>query len=196
MAGIFEKLNLKDQQEILVLRAPDSFLPELARLSMLHLHRHIESLKQIDFLLAFVTRKSEVDALAPPVAARAQGDAVVWFAYPKGTSKRYSCDFNRDTGWDALKAAGLRHGPRRGHRRGLERAALPPHRVHQASLIASLYTKTGVPTLAFVRRLGRPFCCSFSFRLPRRSICEQGTQINPRCLRTADGPLTQSWRKD
>jgi hypothetical protein len=107
MAGIFEKLNLKDQQEILVLRAPDSFLPELARLSTLHLHRHIESLKQIDFMLAFVTRKSEVDALAPLVAARAQGDAIVWFAYPKGTSKRYSCDFNRDTGWEALKAEGF-----------------------------------------------------------------------------------------
>jgi hypothetical protein len=58
-------------------------------------------------MLAFVTRKSEVDALAPLVAARAQGDAIVWFAYPKGTSKRYSCDFNRDTGWEALKAEGF-----------------------------------------------------------------------------------------
>jgi len=29
MAGIFQKLNLKDQQEILVLNAPESFMPEL-----------------------------------------------------------------------------------------------------------------------------------------------------------------------
>jgi hypothetical protein len=107
MAGIFEKLNLKDQQEILVLRAPDSFLPELARLPVLTLHTHIESVPRIGFLLAFVTKKSEVDALAGPVAERATGDATVWFAYPKGTSKKYKCDFNRDTGWDALQAEGF-----------------------------------------------------------------------------------------
>jgi hypothetical protein len=107
MAEVFEKLNLKGQQEIVVLNAPDSFLPHLARLPVLTLHRHIESAPRISFLLAFVTRQSEVDALAGPVAEHAQGDAIVWFAYPKGTSKNYKCDFNRDTGWDALRAAGF-----------------------------------------------------------------------------------------
>ena len=107
MAGIFEKLNLKDQQEILVLHAPESFQPELARLPVLTIHHHIESVPEISFFLAFVTRKSEVDALAGAVAARTPGDAIVWFAYPKGTSKRFECDFNRDTGWDALQAAGF-----------------------------------------------------------------------------------------
>jgi len=107
MGGIFEKLNLKDQQEILVLHAPESFQPELARLPVLTIHHHIESVSQIGFVLAFVTRKAEVDALAGPVAAHALGDATVWFAYPKGTSKKYKCDFNRDTGWDALNAAGF-----------------------------------------------------------------------------------------
>jgi hypothetical protein len=107
MAGIFQKLNLKDQQEILVLNAPESFMPELARLPVLTIHHHLESVAQIGFLLAFVTRKSEVDALAGAVATRATGDATVWFAYPKGTSKKFKCDFNRDTGWDALQAEGF-----------------------------------------------------------------------------------------
>jgi hypothetical protein len=107
MSDIFEKLNLTDQQEILVLHAPESFLPELARLPVLTIQHHIESVPEIGFFLAFVTRKSEVDALAGAVAARAPGDAIVWFAYPKSTSKRYQCDFNRDTGWDALRAAGF-----------------------------------------------------------------------------------------
>jgi hypothetical protein len=107
MGEIFEKLNLKDQQEILVLRAPESFQPELARLPVLTIHHHIESVAEIGFMLAFVTRKGEVDALAGEVARRAVGDAIVWFAYPKGTSKKYKCDFNRDTGWGALQAAGF-----------------------------------------------------------------------------------------
>jgi hypothetical protein len=107
MATLFEKLNLKDHQEILVLRAPESFEPELSRLPVITIHRHIESVPEIRFSLAFVTRQSEVDALVQQVAARAKGDATVWFAYPKGTSKKYKCDFNRDTGWTALKAAGF-----------------------------------------------------------------------------------------
>jgi hypothetical protein len=107
MATLFEKLNLKNHQEILVLRAPESLEPELARLPVMTIHRHLESVAEIRFSLAFVTRQSEVDALAPQIAAQAKGDATVWFAYPKGTSKRYKCDFNRDTGWNALKAAGF-----------------------------------------------------------------------------------------
>ena len=107
MTTIFEKLNLKDQQEIVVLHAPSSFEPELARLGATTVHRQIQSIPQMDFFLAFVTRKSEVDALAPQKAKRAKGDAIVWFAYPKGTSKKFKCDFNRDTGWDVLKAAGF-----------------------------------------------------------------------------------------
>ena len=107
MAELFQKLNLKDQQQIVVLNAPGSFQPELARLNVLTIDRHLESVAETGFLLAFVTRKSEVEALAGPVAERAKGDAVVWFAYPKGTSKKYTCDFNRDTGWAALEALGF-----------------------------------------------------------------------------------------
>jgi hypothetical protein len=41
------------------------------------------------------------------LAAAAQGDALLWFAYPKGTSKRYQCEFNRDTGWGVIRGAGF-----------------------------------------------------------------------------------------
>jgi hypothetical protein len=107
MATLYEKLQLKDRQEILVLHAPESFENELSRLPVLHIHRSLEALPEIRFSLAFVTRQAEVDALATKIAARAQGDAAVWFAYPKGTSKKFKCDFNRDTGWAALTAAGF-----------------------------------------------------------------------------------------
>ena len=107
MATLFEKLNLKDQQQMVVLHAPESFQPELARLPVITIHHHLESVAESGFWLAFVTKKSEVDALASNIAKRAKGDAIVWFAYPKGTSKRYTCDFNRDTGWDALNALGF-----------------------------------------------------------------------------------------
>jgi hypothetical protein len=106
MPSVFEKLNLKDQTDIVVLNAPESFEPELARLGKTRVHRTLNGLQKATFLLAFVTWKAQVDALAGSVDAVAQGDAIVWFAYPKGTSKRYPCDFNRDNGWDTLNALG------------------------------------------------------------------------------------------
>jgi hypothetical protein len=107
MATTFEKLNLKDHQQIVVLNAPQSFAPELAKLPVKTIHHSITSVPDIDFFLAFVTSKSEVDALAPQIGKRAKGDAIIWFAYPKGTSKKYKCDFNRDNGWNALNALGF-----------------------------------------------------------------------------------------
>ena len=107
MATVFEKLNLKDQQEIVVLNAPRSFEPELAGLPVLTIHHHLESVAQVGFFVGFVTHQNEVDALSAQVSQRAKGDAVVWFAYPKGTSKKFKCDFNRDTGWAVLKDAGF-----------------------------------------------------------------------------------------
>src|SRR5580658_4511779 len=107
MATVFEKLNLKDQREILVLDAPASFAAELEKLKGITVRRRLGSVTESEFTLVFVTRKAEVDLLAGPIAQLAQGDAIVWFAYPKGTSKKYKCDFNRDNGWDKLTALGF-----------------------------------------------------------------------------------------
>ncbi|MCL4860102.1 MAG: hypothetical protein KJZ93_11875 [Caldilineaceae bacterium] len=107
MPSVFEKLNLKDQTEIVVLNAPASFEPKLASLANVSVVREIETVAELSFSLTFVTRQDELDAIAARVAAKPQGDAVVWFAYPKGRSKRYACEFNRDTGWDALGEAGF-----------------------------------------------------------------------------------------
>jgi len=107
MGNVFEKLNLGSRQEIVVLDAPESFAPELAKLPVITIHHHLESVAEAGFWLAFVTRKSGVEKLAPLIAKRAKGDAIVWFAYPKGTSKKYTCDFNRDTGWTSVKKLGF-----------------------------------------------------------------------------------------
>jgi len=57
--------------------------------------------------LAFVTTQKEVDTLGPQVAKKAKGDAVVWFAYPKGSSKKYTSQINRDNGWAVMGKAGF-----------------------------------------------------------------------------------------
>ena len=107
MPSVFEKLNLKQQREILVVNAPPSFEPELLALKGVAVLRDLKKAKEIHFALAFATKQAEVDTLSQVLASNAEGDALLWFAYPKGTSKRYKCEFNRDTGWNAMRSAGF-----------------------------------------------------------------------------------------
>ena len=107
MSSVFEKLNLKQQQEILVVSAPSSFEPELLTLKGVAVHRDPKELKAIHFALVFVIKQAEVDTLSKVLTRKAEGDALLWFAYPKGTSKQYKCEFNRDTGWNAMRSAGF-----------------------------------------------------------------------------------------
>lgn len=107
MPSVFDKLNLKQQREILVISAPPSFEPELAALKDVAVLREAKKAKTVSFAVAFATKRAEVDALSKVLAAKAEGDALLWLAYPKGTSKRYRCEFNRDTGWDVLRSAGF-----------------------------------------------------------------------------------------
>jgi len=103
----FQKLNLKEQKQILVLNSPASFEPELKALKGVAIQRDLKDAAQIDFSLAFVTKQKEVDTLGKAIAKKAQGDAVVWFAYPKGSSKNYKSEINRDSGWKVLGEAGF-----------------------------------------------------------------------------------------
>jgi hypothetical protein len=107
MSSIFEKLNLKSQGRIVISNAPESFEPELATLQKVGLERDVKTAKNVGFVLAFVTTQREVDTLAKAIAKKAKGDAVVWFAYPKQSSKKYTSEINRDTGWQILGDAGF-----------------------------------------------------------------------------------------
>jgi hypothetical protein len=104
---IFDKLNLKNLTKILVLNAPQSFEPELAALHGVSVSRSLRGVAKIEFSLAFVRERKEVDKLAASILKIAEGDPIVWFAYPKGTSKKYKSDINRDNGWQALEQAGF-----------------------------------------------------------------------------------------
>lgn len=108
---LFSKLNLGAAARAVVLDAPASFEPEIEALAAaqpaLELTRRLPTSLKLDFALAFVTTLAQVEQAATALAAAGVDDVVLWFAYPKGTSKRYRCEFNRDTGWAALVALGF-----------------------------------------------------------------------------------------
>ena len=107
MSTVFAKLNLKDHKQIVVLGSPGSFESELAALQGVEIIRDLKKAKQVTFSLAFVTTQEQVNALAPAIGRKAEGDAIVWFAYPKGTSRKYKSQIDRDHGWTALGQEGF-----------------------------------------------------------------------------------------
>ncbi|MGN2254172.1 hypothetical protein ACFWZ4_12395 [Frateuria sp. GZRe12] len=107
MPPVFTKLNLKGQAAILVIDAPASFEPELQALEEVRVLRDPAGTASVAFALAFVTTQRELDAISRVLAGKAKGDAVLWFAYPKATSRRYHCEFNRDNGWDVIRSLGF-----------------------------------------------------------------------------------------
>jgi len=107
MTPLFKKLNLGARDEIVMLNSPASFEPELKQLKGIKILRDPAKPKAVKFGLAFATTQAQLDRASKLLAAASEGDAVLWFAYPKGSSKRYTCEFNRDSGWGVIRAAGF-----------------------------------------------------------------------------------------
>ena len=108
MASLFSKLNYKGQNTVLVLSAPESFEQALDEIvGQAQIITAVEDTEVIDFVLSFVMTLQEIEESINAIAPKLGKDAVVWFCYPKGTSKKYRCEFNRDTGWAAVAAHNL-----------------------------------------------------------------------------------------
>ena len=102
MNAIFKKLNYKDQPVIVINNAPQSFNGDMNEMKALAKVVTTVPSGEIGFFLGFVTKQQEVDTLIEKVVPKLAKDGLFWFAYPKGTSKKYKCDFNRDSGWTLL----------------------------------------------------------------------------------------------
>jgi hypothetical protein len=107
ISPLFKKLNLGAHQEIAVFNAPESFESELKQLGGVKIARDPSKPTGVKFGLAFAVTQAQLDRASKILVAASEGDAVIWFAYPKGSSKRYSCEFNRDSGWNVIRAAGF-----------------------------------------------------------------------------------------
>lgn len=105
---LFKKLNYKAQPVVWIVNEPDSFRDEMKAMEeFAEIRSGIPSpYDKPLFVLVFAPVKSELDSLTAALLPSLGKDTVLWFAYPKQTSKKYKCDYNRDRGWDVLSAQG------------------------------------------------------------------------------------------
>ncbi|MDX1960883.1 MAG: hypothetical protein SFU98_20090 [Leptospiraceae bacterium] len=103
MDTIIKKMNFKDQKTILALNAPIEFEENLTLMQKIAtIDRKILKAKKYEFLIAFVKTQKQLDDITNKIQSFTYDDTLVWFAYPKLSSKKYKSEINRDQGWQAL----------------------------------------------------------------------------------------------
>ena len=108
MRNLLNKLNYKGQERIAVINAEDSFIVSLSiELRDVMVDNAIDPRYPYDFIILFVKSVSEVEYLTPIALHNLLADGVLWFCFPKKTSKKYSSDLDRDHGWKALNDSGF-----------------------------------------------------------------------------------------
>jgi hypothetical protein len=108
MNQVFKKLQFKDHKRILVLNAPAEFKMNLAGMAdVTVIHDTVSSGETYDFVLIFVKNCMEIRQFSTIAKTHLDEDAILWFAYPKKSSKRYQSDISRDDGWQPLGKLGF-----------------------------------------------------------------------------------------
>jgi hypothetical protein len=105
---LLRKLHHKGGVPVVVLWPPDEVEPALARWGDEGVAVRRRAQGRVPFVLAFVRSRQEVAERAGKVVSLLDGDdAVLWFAYPKKSSKRYRTDLERDHSWGPVGDLGF-----------------------------------------------------------------------------------------
>lgn len=108
MTDLLTKLNYKGQDRIAVINGEESFMAAVAEpLSEKIIDIKIDPRYPYSFIVIFVKSRRQVEEIAPVVLHNLVADGILWFCYPKKTSKKYRADLDRDHGWKALNDSGL-----------------------------------------------------------------------------------------
>lgn len=108
MKNLLVKLNYKGQERIAVINAEESFNISLSNeLKDIIIDKNIDPRYPYNFIVAFVRSVADVEALTPIALHNLVADGILWFCYPKKTSKKYSTGIDRDHGWKPLNDSGL-----------------------------------------------------------------------------------------
>jgi hypothetical protein len=108
MNPIFKKLQFKQTDKIYILNAPKEFKSNLEEMAEITTIKKSPKCKQkYDFVVYFVKSCEDIQKYAQKAADKLNDDAILWFAYPKKSSRKYQSDISRDNGWKPLGSLGF-----------------------------------------------------------------------------------------
>ena len=112
MEELLRKLNYKGYNRIVIINGGEDFLQSVSdELRDVKIDTSIDQRCPYNFMVIFVKSIREVNDISPMALHNLTADGVLWFCYPKKTSKKLSSELERDRGWKSLNDMGF-HGIR------------------------------------------------------------------------------------
>jgi hypothetical protein len=99
--SLFEKLDLREEKNLLIQGLPSSIEKQFAKLSYAKNVTPLLKARKIDFALVFAVNYNQLSCILKEVFTALSDKSKLWIAYPKVTSKIAS-DLNRDCSWQLL----------------------------------------------------------------------------------------------
>jgi len=102
---ILDKLNLKNDKNILIQGLPSSIEKQFSKVSFAKNLTPLLKSRKIDFALIFAVSESQLNTILVDIMPALKEETKLWVAHPKLTSK-ISTDLNRDSSWNKLNDLG------------------------------------------------------------------------------------------
>jgi hypothetical protein len=102
---ILDKLNLKNEKNILIQGLPSSIEKQFVKLSFAKNLTPLLKVRKIDFALVFSVSESQLNGILTDIMPALKAESQLWVAHPKPTSK-ISTDLNRESSWNKLSEFG------------------------------------------------------------------------------------------
>lgn len=99
--SLFEKLQLKDEKNLLIQGIPSAIEKQFSKLSFSKNVTPLLNTKRIDFALIFAINQQQLNNILKEVIPSLNKEAKFWIAYPRPSSKIVT-DLNRDDCWSYL----------------------------------------------------------------------------------------------
>jgi hypothetical protein len=103
---LFEKLQLKNEKNLLVQGLPSTIEKQFVKLSFAKNVTPLLRMRKIDFALIFALNQKQLNDILKEVFPALHAEAKLWIAFPKLTSKIVS-DLNRCCTWEYLRSEGF-----------------------------------------------------------------------------------------
>ena len=101
MNPLLKKLNYKEGITLFSFDMP-SEVEQLLTDPNVNIESNKRKVSKPDFVLFFVSTFDDISKAVDLLLNNLPDDPIIWMCYPKQSSKKYSCQFNRDTGWNLM----------------------------------------------------------------------------------------------